>query len=69
MALLEFLKLYGEDLNYNQVGISTVGEGAYFPKGPVGAQRGWRNMDLSDVRNIDRLCLVDPHNPERDVGG
>ena len=43
-----------------QVGISVRDGGKYFPKRE---KQHWR-----DVNKSDRLCLEDPHNPERDVG-
>ena len=63
-ALVEFLKLYGDDLNLDRVGISTLRGGSYFDKHQVGTQRKWKDMNAHS-----RICLEDPHNPSRDIGG
>jgi len=44
-ALLEFLKLYGEDINLDKVGISVRKGGYYFEKQVVGEEKGWRDMN------------------------
>eukprot|EP00658_Telonema_sp_P-2_P018718 TRINITY_DN17331_c0_g1_i1.p1 TRINITY_DN17331_c0_g1~~TRINITY_DN17331_c0_g1_i1.p1 ORF type:complete len:296 (-),score=47.19 TRINITY_DN17331_c0_g1_i1:323-1210(-) len=59
-ALVEFFQLYGCNMNFGEVGISVRGSGGFFNKR---SKTGWR-----DVNKADRLCLEDPHNPERDVG-
>ena len=61
IALIEFFQLYGTQINFGQVGISVRDKGKYFPKKT-------ENPNWKDVNKSDRLCLEDPHNPERDVG-
>jgi len=62
VALVEFFQMFGTLVNYDQVGISVRNGGSFFPKIQK-ADLNWR-----DINKPDRLCLEDPHKPERDVG-
>ncbi|KAH8666491.1 hypothetical protein BX600DRAFT_274394 [Xylariales sp. PMI_506] len=57
--LMEFFKFYGKDFDYETVAISMVPP-RLIPK-----------HEVSDIvyRNMDRLSIIDPNNPENDISG
>ena len=55
-----FLRLYGEDLDYERVGVSIRGEGSFFNK----RAKGWKYSD----RDRTLLALECPQNPDNDLG-
>lgn len=55
-----FLRLYGQDLDYERVGVSIRGEGSFFNK----HAKNWRYPE----RDRTLLALECPQNPENDLG-
>jgi non-canonical poly(A) RNA polymerase PAPD5/7 len=61
--LLEFLELYGCDLNYHTTGISVRNDGFFFPKGAASKRKVF-----VDVDRLFLLALENPLEPTMDVG-